>query len=200
VTHARRFLDEHVEVLEHMDVAQIERLVELLLEVRHRGGRLFFLGVGGGAANSSHAVCDFRKIAGFEAYSPVDNVAELTAQVNDEGWPAALTNWLGESRLSADDLVFVLSVGGGDETRGVSTNLVEALRFARERGAAIAGIVGRDGGFTAEVADAAVVVPTVAGAVTAHTEVAQVLLCHLLVSDPRLQRAPMKWESLVDTP
>jgi D-sedoheptulose 7-phosphate isomerase len=192
-----RYLDQVREVAARIDRAAVERLVSLLAEVRARGGRLFVLGVGGSAGNASHAVNDFRKICGIEAYTPVDNVSELTARINDEGWDTSFANWLRGSRLGADDAVLVLSVGGGDAARGVSVNLVRALDAARAAGARIGGIVGRDGGYTARVADACVVVPTVDPAtVTPHTEAFQAVLWHLLVSHPRLQAAPMKWESL----
>jgi D-sedoheptulose 7-phosphate isomerase len=192
-----RYLDQVREVAARIDRAAVERLVSLLAEVRARGGRLFVLGVGGSAGNASHAVNDFRKICGMEAYTPVDNVSELTARINDEGWDTSFANWLRGSRLGADDAVLVLSVGGGDAARGVSVNLVRALDAARAAGARIGGIVGRDGGYTARIADACVIVPTVDPAtVTAHTEAFQAVVWHLLVSHPRLQAAPMKWESL----
>ena len=191
------YLEEVREVAARLEHDQLQRLVDLLLDVRRRGGRLFFLGVGGSAGNASHAVNDFRKIAGFEAYAPTDNVSELTARINDEGWDGALVAWLKGSRLAPDDALFILSVGGGDEERGVSVNLVQAMRFARERGATILGIVGRDGGFTARVADACVVIPTVNPAtVTAHAEAFQAVVWHLLMSHPQLQVSPMRWESV----
>ena len=164
--------------------------------MRERGGRLFFLGVGGSAANCSHAVNDFRKIAGFEAYAPTDNVAELTARTNDDGWTSVFAEWLRGSRLRAEDGVFVFTVGGGDAARNVSANLVAALQLARERGAAIVGVVGRDGGYTREVADASVLIPTVNDAtVTPHAEAFQAVVWHLLVSHPKLKRVETKWES-----
>lgn len=179
-----------------MDAQAIERLAEQLVAVRERGGRLFVLGVGGGAAHASHAVCDFRKIAGLEAYTPTDNVGELTARINDDGWDTAFANWLAGSRCDSKDMVLVFSVGGGDLERNISPNLVRALEYAKRQGAAIAGVVGRDGGYTARVADVCVVVPTVNPAnVTPHTEAFQALVWHLLVSHPSLQTAPMKWES-----
>lgn len=192
-----QYLKEVVEIAERLDREAIERLVDSLVEVRGRGGRLFFLGVGGGAGNASHAVNDFRKIAGMEAYTPTDNVAELTARINDDGWETSFAKWLMGSRLGPSDLVFVFSVGGGDAERGVSTNLVRALEFARSVGAQICGIVGRDGGFTAKVADVCIIIPTVnPETVTAHTEAFQAVVWHLLISHPRLQVSPMKWESL----
>lgn len=197
MSHVAQYLAETQEIARLLDPAAIERVVDLLVTVRARQGRIFFVGLGGGAGNASHAVCDFRKLAGFEAYSALDNVAELTALINDEGWEHALSNWLRESRLGPRDLVFVFSVGGGDLARNISTNLVRAVQFAREVGAAVSGIVGRDGGFTAAEADACIVVPTVNQAtVTAHTEAFQAVIWHLLVSDPRLQQVAMKWESV----
>jgi len=171
-------------------------VAETLAAVRARGGRLFFLGVGGGAAHASHAVNDFRKLAGFEAYAPTDNVSELSARANDDGWETVFAAWLTGSRLRREDAVFVFSVGGGDVDRNISVNLVRALECARAAGATIVGVVGRDGGFTAAVADACVVVPLVnPESVTAHTEAFQAVIWHLLVSHPLLKRAPGKWES-----
>ena len=194
--HVDQYLAEAASVLERLDRSAIQAVVDRLLALRERGGRLFFLGVGGSAANASHAVNDFRKLAGFEAYTPVDNVAELTARVNDDGWETAYAEWLRGSRLGSADMVFVLSVGGGDLERNVSPNLVRALEHARGVGATICGVVGRDGGHTARVADACVIVPTARdGCVTPHTEAFQGVILHLLVSHPSLQRAAMKWES-----
>lgn len=196
-----RYLDEVAEIAARIDRAAVDRMVELLVEVRTGGGRLFVLGVGGSAGNASHAVNDFRKIAGMECYTPTDNVSELTARINDDGWESAFANWLRGSRLGRGDVVCVLSVGGGDAERGVSVNLVRALEYARSVGARICGIVGRDGGFTAWAAEACVIVPTVRPeSVTVHTESFQAVIWHLLVSDPRLQAAPMKWESLEPEP
>ena len=193
---SNQYLDETAQITALFDPNAIEHLVATLVGVRERGGRLFFLGVGGGAANAAHAVNDFRKLAGFEAYAPTDNVAELTARTNDEGWDGVFAEWLRGSRLRAIDGVFVLSVGGGSMTPRISPNLVVALQLARAIGASIVGIVGRDGGFTAQVADACVVVPSPnPGAVTPHTEAFQSVICHLLVSHPALQVAPAKWES-----
>ena len=196
MSHLRAYLSEARAILERLDVQAIEKLVELLCALRGRGGRLFVLGVGGSAANASHAVNDFRKLAGIEAYAPTDNVAELTARVNDEGWASTFVAWLRVSRLTRDDMVLVLSVGGGDRERNISPNLVLALEYARDTGATICGIVGRDGGYTAKVADACVIVPTVnPRTVTPHTESFQPLIWHMLVSHPALQAAPTKWES-----
>jgi D-sedoheptulose 7-phosphate isomerase len=196
MSYAKEYLAETARIAASLDPEALERLVALLVAVRARGGRLFVLGVGGSAANASHAVNDFRKLAGLEAYAPTDNVAELTARVNDEGWETVFAAWLRGSRLTARDAVLVLSVGGGDLERNVSPNLVHALRYAREVGTPIGGIVGRDGGYTARVADACVVVPTVDPArVTPHTEAFQAVVCHCLVSHPALQAVPAKWES-----
>ncbi|OGK97279.1 MAG: sugar isomerase [Candidatus Rokubacteria bacterium RBG_16_73_20] len=197
MSYVETYLGEAAAILGRLDVAAIGKMVDLLVALRARQGRLFVLGVGGGAGNASHAVNDFRKIAGIEAYTPVDNVSELTARVNDDGWESAFARWLEVSRLSERDMVFVFSVGGGDLERNVSPNLVRALELAKQRGATICGVVGRDGGYTARVADACVVVPTVNPAtVTPHTESFQPLVWHLLVSHPSLQVAPMKWESV----
>ena len=192
----RQHLSEAAEILGRFDVDAIERTAGLLAELRERGGRLFLLGVGGSAANCSHAVNDFRKICGIEAYAPTDNVSELTARTNDEGWPSVFVEWLKVSRLRADDAVLVFSVGGGDAERNVSPNLVSALQHAKSVGAKIAGVVGRDGGYTARVADACVIVPTVnAQSVTPHTEAFQAVILHLLVSHPKLKVVQTKWES-----
>jgi D-sedoheptulose 7-phosphate isomerase len=194
---ARQYLDEAAAIAQALDAEAIERAVALLVETRDRGGRLFVLGVGGSAANASHAVNDFRKIAEFEAYAPTDNVSELTARTNDEGWATAFEGWLRTSRLDGRDLILVLSVGGGDLTRNVSPNLVHALRYAKQVGARVVGIVGRAGGYTAEVADACVIVPTVApDRVTPHAEAFQGVVWHLMVSHPALRRTPTKWESV----
>jgi D-sedoheptulose 7-phosphate isomerase len=192
-----RYLAEVGEIAARIDRTAIEAVVTILADVRAGGGRLFILGVGGGAGNASHAVNDFRKICGFEAYTPVDNVSELTARINDDGWDTSFANWLKGSRIGRKDAVCVFSVGGGDAERGVSVNLVRALEYAKRAGARVCGVVGRMGGYTAKVADAYVVIPTVNPAtVTAHTEAFQAVIWHLLISHPRLQAAPMKWESL----
>ena len=190
------YIAEAAQVLQRLDQEAIERLVALLVALRQRAGRLFILGVGGSAGNASHAVNDFRKICGIEAYTPTDNVSELTARVNDDGWETSFASWLKVSRLGPQDMVLVFSVGGGDLERNISPNLVRALELARQAGAAIGGIVGRDGGYTAKVADACVIVPTIrAETVTPHAEAFQAVVWHLLVSHPKLQAAPMKWES-----
>lgn len=193
-----KYVSEAVEILNNLDQRALESVLEILFQVRERHGRVFFLGVGGSAANASHAVNDFRKLAGIECYTPTDNVSELTARINDDGWESSYRNWLAGSRLSEKDCVFVLSVGGGDAERNISANLVEALRYAKKVGASICGIVGRDGGFTARVADACVIVPVVnSQTITPHTESFQGTLLHLLVSHPKLRTAEMKWESSV---
>jgi D-sedoheptulose 7-phosphate isomerase len=196
MTHTARFLAEAGEVLAQLDQLAIEAVAERLVQVRTRGGRLFILGVGGSAANASHMVNDFRKIAGFEAYAPTDNVSELTARANDEGWETVFVQWLRGSRLNEKDLVFVLSVGGGDLKNNISPNLVRAVQFAREVGASVCGIVGRSGGYTARVADACIIVPTVhPDHVTPHTEAFQGVIWHLLVSHPSLKAVETKWEA-----
>ena len=194
---SRQFLAEAKDVIERLDAERIERMADVLAETRSEGGRLFILGVGGSAANASHAVNDFRKLAGIEAYAPTDNVSELTARTNDEGWAGVFENWLRVSRLRRGDTLLVLSVGGGDLERQVSPNLVQALQYARIAGARILGIVGRDGGFTARIADVCVIVPTVnAARVTPHAEAFQAVVWHLLVSHPKLKQAETKWESV----
>jgi D-sedoheptulose 7-phosphate isomerase len=190
------YLEEAARIVAKLDVGAIDRVVEQLVNLRSRGGRLFFLGVGGSAANASHAVNDFRKIAGFEAYAPTDNVSELTARVNDESWADVFVNWLKGSRLNNKDMIFVLSVGGGSLEKNISPNLVKAVQYAKEVGAAVCGVVGRDGGYTARAADACVIVPTVNPEnVTPHAEAFQAVVWHLLVSHPALKAAQTKWES-----
>jgi len=191
------YLREVAQIIERLDRAAIERMITLLSDLRERGGRLFILGVGGGAGHASHAVNDFRKIAGIEAYTPTDNVSELTARINDDGWESVFVEWLKGSRLNTNDMIFVFSVGGGDVERNVSPNLVRALQYAKQVGATICGVVGRNGGYTAQVADACVIIPVVnLQMVTPHTESFQALIWHLLVSHPKLQASAMKWESL----
>jgi D-sedoheptulose 7-phosphate isomerase len=194
---ARTFISEAIEILNKLDIDVIERMVDILVETRENGGRLFILGVGGSAANASHAVNDFRKIVGIEGYAPTDNVSELTARTNDEGWASVFRTWLEGSRLSAGDLIMVFSVGGGNLEKNVSPNLVMGLQLAKEVGAKIVGIVGRDGGYTAQVADACVVIPTVnAEHITPHTEAFQSVVHHLLVTHPKLKVVQTKWESI----
>ncbi|HET8772638.1 MAG TPA: SIS domain-containing protein [Thermoanaerobaculia bacterium] len=196
MSYTLQHLSEAAEILGRFDSDAIERTATLLAGTRARGGRLFLLGVGGSAANCSHAVNDFRKICGFEAYAPTDNVSELTARTNDEGWASVFVEWLKVSRLRKEDCVFVFSVGGGNVEKNVSPNLVSALQYAKEIGATILGVVGRDGGYTAQVADACVIVPTVNPAnVTPHTEAFQAVVWHLLVSHPVLKVMQTKWES-----
>lgn len=200
MSYARQHLREALEILERLDTEAIEKVASLLARVRADGGRLFFLGVGGSAANCSHAVNDFRKLAGIESYTPTDNVAELTARTNDEGWASVFAEWLKVSHLNAKDALFVLSVGGGDAKRNISANLVGAIQLAREVGAKVTGIVGRDGGYTAQAADVCVIVPTVnQETVTPHVEAFQAVIWHLLVSHPLLKANPTKWESVVNS-
>ena len=194
---SEQFLAEVRQITERLDVRAIESMASLLANIRDSGGRLFVLGVGGSAANASHMVNDFRKLAGFEAYAPTDNVSELTARTNDEGWSTVFERWLQVSRLGPRDGVFVLSVGGGNLDKHVSPNLVAALKYAQSARAKILGIVGRDGGYTAAVADACVVAPTVNAAhVTPHSEAFQAVIWHLLVSHPALKAAETRWESI----
>lgn len=196
MNYSEQHLRETAEVVSKLDIGSCEKAVALLAEVRSRGGRLFILGVGGSAANASHAVNDFRKIAGMECYAPTDNVSELTARTNDEGWTTVFAEWLKGSRLTEKDALLVFSVGGGDLERNVSPNLVAALQLAKERGSAILGIVGRDGGYTAKVADACVIIPTVNPMnTTPHSEAFQAVVWHLFVSHPTLKAAQTKWES-----
>ena len=197
MTYSEEHLNEARQIIESIDVEAIESMVKLLAQVRTDGGRLFFLGVGGSAGNCSHAVNDFRKIAGFESYAPTDNVSELTARTNDEGWETVFVEWLKTSRLSERDAVFVFSVGGGDLEKNVSPNLVRALQYAKAVGAGITGVVGRDGGFTATVSDVCVIVPTVnPETITPHAEAFQAVVWHLLVSHPGLKASENKWESI----
>ena len=194
--YVRQYLKEASEILGYLDVPSIERTVALLVDLRDRGGRLFILGVGGGAGNASHAVNDFRKICGIESYAPTDNVSELTARINDDGWDTAFSAWLRGSRLSENDMVLVFSVGGGDIDRNISPNLIKALDEARRVRATICGVVGRNGGYTARVADQCILIPVVNSAtVTPHTESFQAVIWHLLVSHPKLKVCEMKWES-----
>lgn len=198
MTYTKQYMTEAKQIIDQLDEKVIERMTLLLKQVRDRGGRLFIVGVGGGAGHASHAVNDFRKIAGIESYSPADNVSELTARTNDEGWDTTYAAWLKVSRISGKDALLVFSVGGGDLERNISPNLVRAVQLAKEVGATVLGVVGRDGGYTAKVADACVVVPTVnAASVTPHTEAFQAVVWHLIVSHPDLQLLPNKWERSV---
>jgi len=197
MNYSETHLRETADIVSKLDPALCEKAVELLALVRARGGRLFVLGVGGSAANASHAVNDFRKLAGIESYAPTDNVSELTARTNDDGWPSVFAEWLKRSRLNEKDALLVLSVGGGSVERNVSANLVAAVQLAKEQGSAVLGIVGRDGGYTARAADVAIVIPTVNPAnVTPHAEAFQAVVWHLWVSHPRLKLAETKWESM----
>ena len=192
-----KFLAESMEVIKKINCADIEAVVLGLKQVRKRGGRLFILGVGGSAGHAGHAVNDFRKICGFEAYAPTDNVSELTARINDEGWDTCFSNWLAGSRLNKKDGVLIFSVGGGNKEKNISVNLVRALEFAKERGASIFGIVGKNGGHTRKVANASVVIPTVSEErITPHTEGFCAVVWHIMVSHPKLQLARTKWESV----
>lgn len=199
MSHAQGYLAQTARIAAMLDSASIERLVDALVRLRDRDGRLFLVGVGGSAANCGHAVNDFRKLAGIEAYAPSDNVAELTARANDEGWETTYAGWLRASRLNEKDALLVLSVGGGDVERGVSVNIVRALDEAKRRGAAVYGIIGRDGGYTRQVGDEVVVIPTVdPSRVTPHSESFQAVVWHCVVSHPRLAQRATKWEGLAD--
>lgn len=196
MSYSQQHLNESIEIIQKMDVSAIEKMADLLAQVKDDGGRIFFLGVGGSAGNCSHAVNDFRKIVGIESYAPTDNVSELTARTNDEGWPTIFVEWLKISKLSSKDMLFIFSVGGGNLEKNISPNLVEALKLAKSVGAKVVGVVGRDGGFTAQVADACVIVPTVnAENITPHSEAFQAVVWHLLVSHPKLKANQTKWES-----
>ena len=198
---ARTHLDEAKRIIDALDVGVIDRMAEALAALRARGGRLFFLGVGGSAGNCSHAVNDFRKIVGIEAYAPTDNVSELTARTNDEGWETVFVEWLKMSRLKPDDALFIFSVGGGNLEKNVSPNLVRALQYAKTVGATVLGVVGRDGGYTAKVGDAVCIVPTVnPDAVTPHSEAFQAVIWHLLVTHPALKARQTKWEGVERAP
>ena len=191
------YLSQLCAIAKKIDKKAVEEVIKIILKIRERGGRLFILGVGGSAGNASHAVNDFRKIAGIEAYSPTDNVSELTARINDDGWDSVFVNWLKGSRLNSNDGLFVLSVGGGNAEKKISNNLVEAVKYAKETGAKVVGIVGRDGGYTAKAADAVVIVPTInSETVTPHTEAFQAVIWHMMVSHPFLKINEMKWESV----
>ena len=201
MSYAAQHLKETAEIVSKINPADCEKCVAVLLAARERGGRLFILGVGGSAANASHAVNDFRKIGGFEAYAPTDNVSELTARTNDDGWASIFVEWLRGSRLTANDVLLVFSVGGGNLEKNVSPNLVTALQFAKQVGASVVGLVGKDGGYTAKVADACVVVPVVnPNNITPHSEAFQAVIWHLFVSHPALKVAQTKWESVAAKP
>ena len=198
MSYAQEHLNEAINIIQQIDVAAIERMADLLSIVKAEGGRIFFLGVGGSAGNCSHAVNDFRKIVGIESYAPTDNVSELTARTNDEGWATIFVEWLKTSRLEAKDALFIFSVGGGSLEKGISPNLVEALKLAKSVGAKVIGVVGRDGGYTSKVADACAIVPTVnPDNITPHSEAFQAVIWHLLVSHPKWKANQTKWESTV---
>lgn len=198
--YAQQYMNEAIDILNKIDVDAIERMADLLAVIKQKGGRIFFLGVGGGAGNCSHAVNDFRKIVGIESYAPTDNVSELTARTNDEGWATIFVEWLKTSKLSAKDAVFVFSVGGGSLEKNISPNLVMALQHAKTVGAKVMGVVGRDGGYLAQVADVCSIIPMVnAEATTPHTESFQAVVWHLLVSHPKLKANQTKWESAVSS-
>ena len=196
MSYAAQHMKEAVEIIQKMDLNAIEKIANLLVKVKADGGRIFFLGVGGSAGNCSHAVNDFRKIVGIESYAPTDNVSELTARTNDEGWASVFVEWLKVSKLKNNDALFIFSVGGGNLEKNISPNLVEAIKLAKSIGTRVIGVVGRDGGYTATVADACVIVPTVnPDTVTPHSEAFQAVVWHLLVSHPKLKTNQTKWES-----
>ena len=198
MNYSQQHVNEAIAILNTLDVDAIEKMADLLATVKQDHGRIFFLGVGGSAGNCSHAVNDFRKIVGIESYAPTDNVSELTARTNDEGWQTIFVEWLKTSRLGEKDALFILSVGGGNLEKNISPNLVEALKYAKTVGAKVTGIVGRDGGYTAKVADVCAIVPTVnAETITPHSEAFQAVIWHLLVSHPKLKANDTKWESAV---
>ena len=192
-----KYLNEISEVSSKLDKKEIEKMISLLINLRNKEGRIFFIGVGGGAGNATHAVNDFRKICGIESYSPVDNVSELSARINDDGWETSFVNWLKGSHLSSDDMLFVFSVGGGNIEKNISANIVRSLEYAKSINTTICGVVGRDGGYTAQVADACIVIPPInPSTVTPITESYQAVVWHLLASHPKLQINEMKWESI----
>lgn len=198
MSYAVQHMKEAVEIIQKMDVSDIEKMADLLASVKADGGRIFFLGVGGSAGNCSHAVNDFRKIVGIESYAPTDNVSEITARTNDEGWATIFVEWLKISKLQPKDALFIFSVGGGNLEKNISPNLVEAIKFAKTVGAKVTGVVGRDGGYTAQAANACVIVPTVnPETITPHSEAFQAVVWHLLVSHPKLKANQTKWESAV---
>ena len=198
MTYARQHLNEAIEIIQKIDESQIEKMADLIAKVKKDNGRIFFLGVGGSAGNCSHAVNDFRKIIGIECYAPTDNVSELTARTNDDGWSTIFVEWLKISKLLSKDMIFIFSVGGGNLEKNISPNLVQALKYAKSIGSKIIGVLGRDGGYTAQVADACVIVPTVnTGNITPHSEAFQAVVWHLLVSHPKLKTNQTKWESAI---
>ncbi len=191
-----KYLKEAKEIIDKIDKNQIEKMINHLKAIREKKGRLFLLGVGGGAGNASHAVNDFRKICGLEAYTPLDNVSELSARINDEGWESVFTHWLRQSKLTRNDGILIFSVGGGNLEKNISVNLVRAIEYAKKMNAKVFGIVGRDGGYTAQTADACVIIPTIdSGTITPHTEAFQAVVWHMIVSHPEMKETEMKWES-----
>ena len=196
MNYIEQYFKEARDIIDKIDAHQIRKMVDILVSVKASKGRLFILGVGGGAGHASHAVNDFRKICEFEAYTPTDNVSELTARINDDGWDTAYVNWLKGSNLVKDDVILVFSVGGGNLEKGISVNIVNSLQYAKQIGTKICGVVGRDGGYTSKVADACVIIPIINNdTITPHTEGFQAVVWHLLVSHPELQKYEMKWES-----
>jgi D-sedoheptulose 7-phosphate isomerase len=190
------YLSEAMKIIQNLDKVMIEKIVNIILDVKKSNGRLFFLGVGGSAANASHAVNDFRKIAGIESYTPTDNVSELTARTNDDGWESVFVNWLKCNKINKSDCIFIFSVGGGNKEKNISVNLIHAIDYAKERGSKIVGVVGKDGGYTAKSADACVIIPVVNNdTITPHSEAFQGLVWHLIVSHPKIKAFEMKWES-----
>lgn len=197
MNYSSQYMNEAIEIIKKMDLLAIERIAELLSQVKLDGGRIFFLGVGGSAGNCSHAVNDFRKIVGIEAYAPTDNVSELTARINDDGWASVFVNWLKISKLNAKDVLFIMSVGGGNLKKNISSNLIEAIKLAKSVEAKVIGIVGLKDGYTAQFADICVIVPTVnPNTITPHSEAFQAVIWHLLVSHPKLKKNETKWESI----
>jgi len=197
MTYTQEYIQEAIEILNQVDADVVERVAAYVTDVRRQNGRIFFLGVGGGAGHASHATCDFRKIAGIESYCASDNISELTARVNDEGWETVYVNWLRTSRLCDRDMVFVFSVGGGNLELNISSNIVRALQYAKDVGSRICGVVGRDGGYTAKIADTCIIIPVVNPAtITPHTEGFQSVICHLIASHPSIKATDTKWESI----
>jgi D-sedoheptulose 7-phosphate isomerase len=190
------YLSEAIKIIQSLDKVMIEKVVNIILDIKKSNGRLFFLGVGGSAANASHAVNDFRKIAGIESYTPTDNVSELTARTNDDGWESVFVNWLKCNKININDCIFIFSVGGGNKEKNISVNLIHAIDYAKDKGAKIVGIIGKDGGYTAKSADACVIIPVVNNdTITPHSEAFQGLVWHLIVSHPKIKSFEMKWES-----
>ena len=197
MTYSKKYLSEVIDITKQIDPEKIENIVDIILNIKKKKGRIFFLGVGGSAGNCSHAVNDFRKIVGIESYTPTDNVSELTARTNDDGWSSIFREWLIISNLNSNDLVFILSVGGGNKEKNISTNLIEALKYGKLVGSTMIGIVGRDGGYTSKVVEVCIIIPTVNEQnVTVHTEAFQSMIWHLIVSHPKLKKNKTKWESI----